>query len=534
MPRSARFPAIASALLTFGMAAIAVAGPAQPPPDSEPPAEADAVSEEPTKPTGAEPTAAGPDEVEAEAAEATPAEPAEPTFQAEATKLKTVKGKALGVTLKIQTFSLSNGLRVYVVEDHSIPAFSMHTAFEVGSRDEREGQAGYAHFFEHMMFKGSENVPDKGHFQYVLGAGGKMNAFTTADVTQYYNVLPSQYLDMALWLESDRLRSLDMTPENFENQRAAVSEERSLRYENVPYRLAITELMSEVWKGSGYGHPTIGSKEDLAKAKLEDLQGFFDTYYVPNNAVIAIVGDVSAKEVRDKVLEYYGDIPPKDDRPSSPEVDHTQVAIDKTVKDPMARQPLYLMGWQTVPESHPDRVAIDLLVAILLRGSSSRVTRVLVDDKKLAAQALSFPGPGHDAGMAIAAVIPAPNVTWPEIKDAVLEQVEAVVAEGVTSKELRKAVNQVTVDAVEGLATNNFRAGQIARGALLEDNPTYVLDQLDRYQKVTLADIKRVAETYLTDKLIELQVVPGTPTPTVAPAPAEAKADDDDEAEASE
>src|SRR5688572_16599626 len=209
--------------------------------------------------------------------------------------------KVLGIEMKVRHFTLDNGLRVYVLEDHSTPMFSLHLAFSVGARDEEAGRTGFAHFFEHMMYKGSKGVPDGGHFEYVLGAGGDVNAFTTADHTEYYDVLPSHYLDLSLFLQSDRLKSLAVTDENFENQRNAVLEEKAMRIDNVPYSKALQEFNASVWEGTGYGHLVIGSTDDLKAAKREDVKAFFDRHYVPNNAVMAIVGDVTYDEVKTKV-----------------------------------------------------------------------------------------------------------------------------------------------------------------------------------------------------------------------------------------
>ena len=426
-------------------------------------------------------------------------------------EVRDVQGSALGVDLKVRAFALDNGLRVYVVEDHSVPAFAMHTAFDVGSRDEVEGRTGFAHFFEHMMFKGSKNVPDGGHFKYVSGAGGELNAFTDADLTQYYNILPSHYLDMALWLESDRLKSLAVTEKNFENQRDAIEEERLMRYENPPYAKALQDFFAEVWAGTGYGHPGIGSKADLEAAQVGDIKTFFDKYYVPNNAVIAIVGDVEFDDVKAKVQQYYGDIPRGQDREARPAVPHEQKALKKQVEDEHAQQPLYVMGWKTVGSNHPDRHALELLVSILLRGDSSRISRILQDEKKLVVGSVPLPAGmagGHDAGTALGAFIPAPGKTFAEIQAVVLEEVDRVKKKGVSSKDLQKAKNQLEVDTVSSLATNNGRAYLVAQGALLDDDPLQVLTDLKKYQAVTARDVKRVAEKYLTDQWLTLEIVP--------------------------
>ncbi len=421
------------------------------------------------------------------------------------------KGELMGIEMKIRHFTLANGMRVFVLEDHSTPMFSMHLGYGVGSRDEVEGRTGFAHFFEHMMYKGSANVPDGGHFRYVLGAGGKMNAFTTADRTQYHCVLPSHYLDLALWLESDRLDSLAVTEENFENQRQAVLEEKAMRIDNVPYTGALQSFFSDVWAGTGYGHSTIGSAADLNAAKVEDVKAFFDKYYVPNNAVLAIVGDVDYEEVKAKVDSTFGDIPRGEAPPKHEPIDHTQdKPLERTVADPLAQQPLYLVGWKTVPENHPDRHAVEIMMNALLRGDSARITRILQDEKKLviASVPIGSASGGHDAGSAMAAFIPMPGKTFDDINAVINGEIATVKKSGITAKELSKAVNQITVDTVTSLGTNDGRADLIVTGALLYDDPTIVLSDLDKYRKVTVADIKRVANKYLTDNRLVLQVTP--------------------------
>jgi zinc protease len=422
-----------------------------------------------------------------------------------------VSGKVLGVEMKIKHFTLGNGLRVYVLEDHSTPTLSMHIAYHVGSRDEQPGRSGFAHLFEHMMFKGSENVPEGGHFKHIQGAGGSLNAFTTADVTQYHQTVPSHYLDMVLWLEADRLRSLAVTDENFENQREAVREEKAQRYENRPYVLALQQFFAEAWSGTGYGHITIGSDEDLTAASTADVQRFFDTWYVPNNAVIAIVGDVDYAELERKVDDRFGELPRGPERAQRPAVDHAIAApFTRTTEDALAPQPLYVIGWKTVPDRDPDHQPVRILMNVLLRGDSSRITRLLKDERRMVVASIPTEtmGGGIDAGVAAGAFVPAPGHGFPAIKAVVKSEVAKVKARGISTKELQKAINQLTVDVISELATNNGRARGIAQGALFYDDPLHTLTELEKVRKVTPKDIKRVANKYLTDNWLTLEIVP--------------------------
>ncbi|MBK8716723.1 MAG: insulinase family protein [Deltaproteobacteria bacterium] len=455
----------------------------------------------PAKATTAKPAKAAP-------AAATPPKPGELV-----TLRREMKGttRGLSVAMEAKHFVLANGLRVYVLEDHSTPSFSFQMVYNVGSRDDEPGRTGFAHFFEHMMFKGSANIPDGGHFQNVLGVGGKLNAFTSQDVTLYFDILPSQYLDMVLWLESDRLRSLAITDENFENQRKAVKEEKAMRVDNVPYSNAIQDFFADAWKGTGYGHPGIGSEEDLSAATTADVKAFFDKYYVPNNAVMVLVGDVDAAEVQTKVEKHFGDIARGPDRQPFAPVDHTQVKVEKRFEDKLAQQPLYVIGWKTVPATHPDRHAVELLMNILMRGDSSRITKQLVDEKKLAVAAIAMPSEasgGRDAGAAMAAFVPVEGKSLVDIETVVKAEIDAVKKKGITRKDLQKAINQMTADTIKQLSTNNGRGILLCFGALLEGDPFFVLSDTEKYRSVTPADIKRVANTYLTDNWMVAEIVP--------------------------
>ena len=425
---------------------------------------------------------------------------------------KAVKKKAtkdLGFDLPVQSFELANGMRVFVVEDHSTPAFNMTLLYDVGSRDEVTGRTGFAHLFEHMMFEGSKNVPPMGHLTFVQRVGGNNNAGTSYDMTMYYENLPSQYLELGLWLESDRLRSLEITDKNFENQRAAVKEEKGMRMDNVPYSAAIQNWLSDAWKGTGYGHTVIGSLEDLEAAKTSDVQAFFDKYYSPNNAVLVFVGDVELADLKGKVEKYFGDIKRGPDRVPTPpgQVDKSK-PFERSVEDPLAQQALYLLGWHTVGQTHPDRYALDLLGNIMLVGESARIPKILQDEKKLVA----FAGGAHfsqrDAGLVFVQAMPLATSNFDQIKTVIRDEVAKVQKTGISARELQKAINAEVMSTVSTLATNQGRATAIANGALFYNDPKRVLTDLQKYQEVTPADIKRVANEYLGANWLTLEIKP--------------------------
>jgi len=420
------------------------------------------------------------------------------------------KVPGLGIELQVDTFTLANGLRVVVHEDHDTPTFALVVAYDVGSRDEQPGRTGFAHLFEHMMFKGSANVPEGGQFAHVMSVGGDVDAFTENDRTVYVTVLPSQYLERGLWLEADRMRSLAITEENLENQRNAVFEEKAMRLDNVPYIGAVQDFFAEIWAGSGYGHHMMGLDADLKAASTADVKAFFAKYYVPSNAVLVVSGDVTTSDVRTSVERLFADIPAGTKREPFPAVDHTQRKIERRVVDPLAPQPIMLVGWKTTPHDHPDRPALELLFDILLTGNSARITRVLQDEKNIA-----VPEPlgddvsgGRDAGAVFSAFVQIGGAKAADVLAVVREHVAAVKTRGVTGRELKKAINGRAVATVQALATNVGRAELIAAGILCCGDPTHVLAELRRYRAVRPADIRRVAKRYLTDAWMLLEIVP--------------------------
>src|SRR3954463_13561895 len=249
--------------------------------------------------------------------------------------------------LKLEEYSLENGLRVVFNQDNTIPVVSLAVYYDVGSRNEREGRTGFAHLFEHMMFQGSENVPKAGHFQYVMKAGGTMNGTTSSERTNYYETLPASQLPLALWLESDRMRSLAVTQENLDNQREAVKEEKRLRYDNQPYVNGFLRLFEMSFKNPANAHSTIGSMEDLDAATVDDIREFFRIYYAPNNAVISIAGDFDQAETRTLIEKYFGSIPSQPEPPPVDVAEPVEVASHQDLfVDKLAPVPAFALGWK--------------------------------------------------------------------------------------------------------------------------------------------------------------------------------------------
>src|SRR5262245_7004572 len=247
----------------------------------------------------------------------------------------------------LDEFTLANGLRVVLSPDRAIPVVSVAVYYDVGSRNEKEGRTGFAHLFEHMMFQGSENVPKAAHFQHIFNAGGTMNGTTSTERTNYFQTLPSNYLPLAFWLESDRMRSLKVTQENLDNQRNAVQEEKRLRYDNQPYVNAFLRMNELIFTNPANAHSTIGSMEDLDAATIDAVQEFFRIYYAPNNAVLSVVGDFDSAQAKDLIELYFGNIPPQQTPPAVDVSESSNVAIrNETYFDPLAPAPAFVLGWK--------------------------------------------------------------------------------------------------------------------------------------------------------------------------------------------
>ena len=416
----------------------------------------------------------------------------------------------------IESYTLRNGLVVHLVEDHSSQVVAVDLWYNVGSRNERLGRTGFAHLFEHMMFQGSANVKKAEHFQFVEHAGGQLNGSTQADRTNYWDLLPSNRLNLGLWLEADRMRSLAVTQVNLDNQKEAVKEERRLRFDNQPYVGTFVDSLSLVYDQANcfaYGHSLIGSMADLNAAKVEDVQAFFKQYYAPNNASLVIVGDFQPAEARKLINDYFGDIPRV---AAPPAVVCNQAfntgAVSRRVTDKNATLPAVLQFYRTPPVFHPDYPALDLLSNILGVGESSRLNRVLARETKAAAgvqAALNPVGPVRGPGLFGALVIANQGVPTDSLVKLLDAQIAKVVSEGVTEAELTKAKNSYRANVITGRQRALNVAEAVQYASMFLGGPEKINSDILRYDAVTLADIKRVATTYLrSDNMLSLVILP--------------------------
>jgi len=436
--------------------------------------------------------------------------------------------------IPIEQFTLANGLRVVLAKDHAVPVVSVAVYYDVGSRNEKPGRTGFAHLFEHMMFQGSENVPKAAHFQYISNAGGTMNGTTSSERTNYYETLPASQLPLALWLESDRMRSLKVTQENLDNQRQAVQEEKRLRYDNQPYVNGFLRLFEMSFKNPANAHSTIGSMEDLDAATVEDVSEFFRVYYAPNNAVLSIAGDFDQEQTRALVERYFATIPNQANPPAVDVSEPPEVAERQDIfHDKLAPVPAFALGWKIPPRRTPPFYALMLASHLLFEGESSRLYQKLVKGEESVVQIQGGIDERRGPSGLFIVVIPKPGNEVATIRETIMQELHKLAAEGPGEAEMEKLHNNLLNDGVRNRQSSLFRAQQLAEFALYDGQPELFNTELNNYLRVTGTQIKEAVAEYLdTDNRVLLDIVPtpeevppsaplgaGEPTQPGAPAP---------------
>ena len=394
--------------------------------------------------------------------------------------------------------TLENGLRVIIVPEHTAPVFAILLTYNTGSRNEKQGRTGFAHLFEHMMFEGSANVGKGEHMLLVQNYGGTLNGSTNNDQTNYFEALPRNQLDMALFLESDRMRALNITQANLDNQRNAVQEERRLRVDNQPYGKSFEELESMAYDSFPYHHSVIGSMDDLNAATLDDVRNFFRIYYAPNNVVMVLAGDLDPKETLAKVKKYFGDIPRQ---PAPPAVDATEPDHDKerrkTLNDPLARLPQLHEVYNIPPGNTPDTYALQILSGVLTTGRSSRFYQHLVHDKQLALNVGAFAQVRRGPGLFNVIGIPRLGVKMEDLETALEDEIDAVKKDGITQQELEKVRTQLLRQAIQTRASTLFLANQMGTATVFYNDPNLINTAYDKLIAVTAEQVKAAAQKYL-------------------------------------
>jgi zinc protease len=412
------------------------------------------------------------------------------------------------------THTLPNGLQVILLENHEVPVIDLQVWYHVGGKDELPGHTGFAHLFEHLMFKGSAHVGPDEHSRIIEAVGGFDNAETNDDSTDFFETFPSQYLERVLWLEADRMGSLNVDDANFKSERQVVEEERRVRVDNQPYGSIEEDLRAAAFTVHGYHHTPIGSIADLDKATLEDVRAFFNTYYKPNNATLVIVGDFNSDQALSWTKKYFGDIPasagpiPRPNKPEPPQTAERDVSKSYT-NTPL---PAVVIGYKIPARYSSDSYPLDLASNILAGGESSRLYQALVYKDQIAVQSAGFGNFTEDPNLFWAYAIMNPGHTPQDGQKAVIDILDGLKTQPVAATELQKAKNQEMSSFILGRDTDEEKAIAIENAAVLGKDPNLVNTELDRYLKVTPEDIERIANEYfVADHATILTVKPAAP-----------------------
>ncbi len=401
--------------------------------------------------------------------------------------------------ITFKEYKLKNGLRVILSEDHSAPTYSIAVTYNVGSRDEKAGRTGFAHLFEHMMYQGSENVGKGEHFSLIQNNGGDMNGTTSADRTNYYEMLPANQLDLGLFMEADRMKSLVINQANLDNQRNAVQEERRLRVDNQPYGKTFEALDNTAFDNFGYKHSTIGSMDDLNAATVEDVAAFFKRYYAPNNAVVALVGDFKSEEALKKVEQYFGSIPSQP-APPQPDVAEPEQRAErrKTLEDQFAQIPRVDIAYKVPAGNSPDNAALDLITDVMGAGQSSRLYQSMVKEKELAVQALSFLQSQRGTSLLLFIGLARPGKEIGTLEQSMEAEIERLRTEVISEVELARVKMRAKTVHYASIRSSLDRATQLSENAVFYNDPGRINTVAEMYQKVTREDVQRVAKKYFT------------------------------------
>lgn len=418
---------------------------------------------------------------------------------------------ANSINIPFETYKLPNGLNVILSLDRATPTVAVDVWYHVGSKNEIPGRTGFAHLFEHVMFTGSGHVPYGLHDKLTEGVGGGNNGSTTNDRTNYYETIPANYLESALWMEADRmgflLDTLDIAKLNA--QRDIVKNERRQSYDNQPYGRASEIIAGAMYpKAHPYSWPVIGSMADLSSASENDVKDFFRLYYAPNNATLAVVGDFDPVQAKAWIAKYFGDLP------QGKPVQRPTVALGRLdaakrlVYEDSVQVPRLYISWPTVGLKHEDTYALSVLSGILSGPRTARLTKALVFDSQIAASIVAFQNSAEDVGEFRVIVTPRPGHSLTALETAVDEILAKFMAEGPTADEVKKATAGAELQFIRGLESNLGKAEQLISGSVFQSDPGYFRTNFRKTLAVTPEDVKRVANLYLPRARVVLSIVP--------------------------
>ena len=400
--------------------------------------------------------------------------------------------------MEFEEYTLANGLQVILNKDNSSPVVVLNICYHVGAKNEVEGRRGFAHLFEHLMFDGSTNVKRGEFFKYVQDAGGNLNAFTSSDITNYYEILPPHELELALWLESDRMFQFSIGEISLTTQQGVVVEEKKQSYDSRPYGTAYQNLYDMAFKYHPYKITVIGLVEDIKAATLDDVKDFFETFYVPNNATLVVAGDIDVKETKKLIEKYFGSIPKGTKEiprtfPTEPPrpAQEVKLVYDKIMLDAL------IMGYHIPEENHKDSYALSLLGNILSSGRSSRLYERMVYTDQVATQVSGRASSSEDPDLFMFMAFSSGKADAQELEKIIYEEIEKIQTQGVTEKELEKVKNQYEAAFVRRVRTSMQRALSLAMYKVFQNDANLVNTELAKYLAVTTADVQEVAKKYL-------------------------------------
>ncbi len=400
--------------------------------------------------------------------------------------------------IEFTEYDLTNGLHVILHQDNTTPIVAVSIMYHVGSKNEDPKRTGFAHFFEHLMFEGSENIA-RGEFDKIMeSAGAGNNASTSQDRTYYYEILPSNQLELGLWIESERLLHAKIDTVGVETQRKVVKEERSQSYDNRPYGSLLEETFKRAYKKHPYNWLPIGSVQYIDEATIDEFRDFYNTFYVPQNATLVVAGDISIEETKDLISKYFADIPKgKKDVPRPNVVEPPlELEIRDTVYDNI-QLPLVLQAYHIPAIGTQDYYALEMLTTLLASGQSSRMQKAVVDAQQKAVNVGAFPFSLEDSGLFIAYGISNRGVDAAELESSMQAELDRVKSEKISENEFQKLRNQIESDFVSSNSTVAGIANSLARYNVLLDDTNLINSEIDKYLKVTIDDIKDVANKYL-------------------------------------
>ena len=394
--------------------------------------------------------------------------------------------------------TLANGLKVVMLEDHSTPIVHAEIWYHVGSKNEKPGRTGFAHLFEHMMFKGSKNVEPEGHPSWISSVGGQSNATTDEDRTLYWQTFPAQYLPLVLWLEADRMATLRIDDAVFKNEREVVKEERRMRVDNQPYGRLNEIVYDQAFTVHPYKHPTIGSMADLEAASIDDVRDFFKTFYVPNNATLVLVGDFDSKEALKLVEQYLGRVPAGKPVPRDIPKEPAQTKERRVRLEEQWPLPAVVVAHHITYDGHPDAYPLHIASKVLSDGQSSRIYRKLVYESRLALAAFGGGNIIEHPNLFFAVAIVQPGKTPEEAANALIAELDRLRKEPITAAELQQAKNQFARDYIFSRESNRDKAGQLGHAAVIHNDIKTADGEFDIFMNISQADVQRVAQTYFT------------------------------------